>query len=88
MTPAPKRRWPVEDRILKAGWFASILLWVVGYLAIRFQRTRLGVEVLYQPWGFLLQWFIVFCLVAAFFLFSITSVVILMRWVGRRRNGQ
>jgi hypothetical protein len=89
MTPSPKRRWsrfPLEDRLLKAGWFASIFFWGVGYLSILFQRTRFGVEVLYQPWGFLLQWFITLCLIAAYFLFSITSVVILMRWTGRWRS--
>ena len=85
---SPKRRWlAVEDRLLKAGWFAGIVLWLLGYVTILFQRTRLGVEVLlYYPGGFLLQWFIPACLVSSYFLVSITSVVIVKRWIGRRRE--
>ena len=90
MSEGPKKRdwFAIEDRLLTVGWFASILLWVAGYLTILFQRTQLGVELLFQPWGFVLQWLIIFCLKSSFFLFSVTSIVILMRRMKRRKAGR
>ena len=86
--PAKSRWLSIEDRVLKAGWLASILLWLLCYSTFRFLGTAVGQKLLDSSWALLLVWFFGFCLVAPVFLLSITSVVMLMRWMKSRKIGR
>ncbi len=81
-TPSRSSR---EDRLLKAGWLASIGLWFIFEAARRIQ-LQYPIELNQPPWGYIFPPFMMGAFIVAIFLFPITSILIAMRWWTQRRS--